>query len=113
MPLPQLVFTQDAPTTIKGTHISQLKVGQWRKFTGGPLGRHRRQIVITNDDNVNKLSIIRHDGQSSDPDTSTDKIMTIFPNTSITLFTNDAIVIKNTLAGNDIDGVFIIETFYT
>jgi hypothetical protein len=109
---PQFVITQDAPTKIRGRAL-ELKAGKWARFPGGPFGRHRRQIVITNDDNSNdNLYIMRCADEATDPDTATEPIMAVFPQTSITLFTNDLILIKNLHATDTVTAVYVLETFY-
>src|SRR5262249_56836100 len=106
-----LVFSMDAPTRIKGAEFI-LSPGDVIKLDGGPVGRHRKQIVITNEDNVDKPYII--EGEKVDPKGPTDvKYMTLFPNTAITLFTNSTIWIKAPAAGATVNYIQVLETFYT
>jgi hypothetical protein len=106
-----VVFIQEAPTKLQGTSFD-LGVGEKRRFPGGILGRHRKQIIVTNEDNSDKLYICIGDPDSA---TATGKArsMTIFPNTSITLFTSDDITLFNPSASNVVSTVQVLEIFYT
>lgn len=88
-----------------------MDVGQSRKFVGGPVGRHRKQIIVTNEDNSDKLYISIGDPESATA-SGRARSMTIFPNTSITLFTSDDITLFNPSAANVVSTVQVIEIFY-
>lgn len=113
LPQKQLVYTQDAPTRIQGQNF-ELYQNKVATFPGGILGRHRKQIVISNEDGGTKLHVI--DGDAEDPLTTTKKIMTVWPGTSITLFTSAKIYIKaidgNVVVSGLNKGVQVLETFY-
>jgi len=111
MPKMQTVFIQEAPTKLQGTSFA-LGIGEKRRFPGGIVGRHRKQIVITNEDGAYKFYISIGDPESA---TAAGKAhaMTIFPNTSITLFTSDDIVVFNSNTVNPINYVQVLEIFYT
>lgn len=104
------VFIQESPTVMQGSSFI-LEAGKWRVFNGGPAGRHRKQIIITNEDNSDKLYISIGDPDSSSPTRS--KSMTIFPNSSITIFTSDVVTLYNPSGSADINLVQVIEVFYT
>jgi len=104
-----LFLLQDAPTRLAG-RVVNLDAGKWVKLVGQPLGRHRRWITITNEDNTDKVHVIR--AGESDPDLSTEKLMTIWPNTSATLWTSDDVVIKNLNGAAAISELQILECFY-
>lgn len=84
--------------------------GDTFKVQGGILGRHRKQIVITNEDNSNKLAIVAGVAEGVDPKTVTQKGLTIFVNSSVTLFTNADITIKAT--DGAISEVQVLEVIY-
>jgi hypothetical protein len=106
-----LALCQDSPTRIQGMYIPIIAPGQVIRLSGGPVGQHRKQIVITSDDNVQRLHIV--DGNNVDPATVSRKLMTIFPNTSITLFTSAEVVLKNCNPSQNVNDVYILETYYT
>lgn len=89
-----------------------LAVGEKRRFPGGPVGRHRKQIIVTNEDNSDKLYISIGDPESATA-SGRARSMTIFPNTSITLFTSDDVTLFNPSAANVVSTVQVIEIFYT
>lgn len=105
-----IYLVQDAPTVMQGSSFdlapSTANVPSFRIFPGGPVGQHRKQIIITNEDNSDKLYIALLAGSSPV------KIMTVFPNTNITLLTSADVVLYNPSTTNKIDGVQVIEIFY-
>ena len=104
------VFIQEAPTKMQGQSFI-LEAGQSRRFSGGPAGYHRKQIIVTNEDNSDKLYISIGDPDAASPTRS--KTMTIFPNSSITIFTSDDVTLYNPSGSADINLVQVIEVFYT
>lgn len=88
-----------------------LSAGEKRRFAGGPVGRHRKQIIITNEDNSDKLYISIGDPESPTA-SGRARSMTIFPNTSITLFTSDDVTLFNPAASATVSVVQVIEIFY-
>jgi hypothetical protein len=104
-----VTLTLDAPTRVRGRSLS-LGDEKWARFQGGPIGRHRRQIIITNGDPTLSLYIVAGHDDNVDPDATSEKYMQIFPRTSITIFTNDTIILKS-LDGR-VDNISVLETFY-
>ena len=102
-----VTLVQDAPTRMQFNKWA-LANGEVLRISGGPPGRHRRQIVITNEDNSNKMAIV--EGDTVDPRSVTFKGMTIWPNESITLFTNAPVTLKATDGG--ISEVQVLEIYY-
>ena len=99
---------QDAPTR---TQMNRYKLanGEYIRIAGGPVGQHRRQIIITNEDNANKLAVV--EGNAVDPKTITAKGLTVFVNSSVTMFTNADVFIKAT--DGAISEVQVYEVYYT
>jgi len=106
------VFMQESPTKLQGNSFS-LGVGEWKSFPGGPLGRHRKQIVITNDDNAATRLYVAIGEPESVSAAGRKRAMVVFPQTSITLFTNDVITVFNGTSGQIVTFVGILESFYT
>ena len=104
------VFIQEAPTKMTGTSFS-LGPGEKRRFTGGPVGRHRKQIIITNEDNSEKLYISIGDPESATAEGRA-RAMTIFTNSSITIFTSDDVILFNPDGSASVNPVQVIEVFY-
>ena len=100
-------MVQDAPTRMQFNKWA-LDSNQVLRISGGPIGRHRKQIVITNEDDTNKLAIV--EGDTVDPKTVTFKGMTIWKNESVTLFTNAPVTIKAT--NGAIAEVQVLEIYY-
>jgi hypothetical protein len=100
-------LVQDAPTRIQMNRY-QLANLKWVRIPGGPVGQHRRQIVITNHDAVGNVDIV--EGVSVDPATATLKGLTVWPQQSVTLFTNADIFIK---ADGAITEAQVLEVYYT
>lgn len=100
-------MVQDAPTRIQFNKW-KLSSNEVLRISGGPPGRHRKQIVITNEDDTNKCAIV--EGDTVDPKTVTFKGMTIWKNQSVTLFTNAPITIKAT--DGAINEIQVLEIYY-
>lgn len=108
----QTVFIQESPTKLQGSSF-RLGVGEKRKFPGGSVGRHRKQIIISNDDSAStKLYVSIGDPESA---TAAGKAqaMVIFANTTVTFFTNDEITLFNPHASQSVTFVGVLEVFYT
>ena len=102
-----VTMVQDAPTRMQFNKWA-LDSNQVLRISGGPIGRHRKQIVITNESNTNKMAIV--EGDSVDPKTVTFKGLTIFVNESVTLFTNAPVTLKAT--DGAISEVQVLEIYY-
>lgn len=106
-----VILVQDAPTRVQSWQGS-LKQNESKTFPGGPLGRHRRQIIITNDDADFKLHIV------TNPGTDHKKCNIVFTNDQISLFTNDEISIQAVdgdlmIGTSGQPAIFVQEFFYT
>jgi hypothetical protein len=104
----QTVFFKEAPTRAI-CYEMDLPANGVRKIPAAPVPMHRKQIIITNEDNSDKLYVV--EGNAVDPSTSTRRGATVFPNTSITLFTSDDIYLKAAGSGSVVS-VEITEIFY-
>lgn len=108
----QTVFIQEAPTKLQGANF-KLGPGEKRSFPGGILGRHRKQIIITNDDNAStKLYVAVGDPESATA-AGRAQSMVVFNQSSITIFTNDTITLFNPHATQAVTVVAVLEVFYT
>lgn len=91
----------------------RLNAGDRRKFPGGAIGTHRKQIIITNADSTSTPVYI----SIGDPESATAggraQAMKILVDTSITIFTNDEVTLFNPHASDAVSAVGVIEVFYT
>jgi hypothetical protein len=123
----KVVYVRDATTRATGRKYYISKTTPLR-FGGGRPPFHRKQIVITNLATGNNL-IVRTQSQVGDDDgtaplaidttnqttiddTQNSDAVTIYPKTTITLFTSDALIIWTAVA-TAIHPVNVLETFYT
>lgn len=106
-----LAITQDAPTIIRGKEYT-LEPGQHVILAGGSPGRHRKQIVITNEDVNTKAYLVNGPDGNVDPATSTEKLITLGIGESITLFTSGTVVLKNLSGTEIISTLQVLETYY-
>lgn len=107
----QAVMVYDAPTVVRGRNIPLIKAGKHVTIPGGLFPRHRKQIVITNEDTTPLYIVNGRDG-SADLDTTTEKLMRLGLGESVTLFTNADITIKNLSASDTLTDVQILEVVY-
>jgi hypothetical protein len=109
-PIPAYLM-QDAPTELRG-QVFELRPGQVLRFAGGPIGRHRKYIRITNEDVNTALFIVAGDEQGIDPKTTTVKLAKLAQNAFIELWTNATITVKNISASEIVTPVPVLELFY-
>jgi hypothetical protein len=124
---PILVVSKDAPTELVGSEF-MLSPGQERTFRGAPFPRHRRQIIISHEGTKSggtgigasaHLSLGAANNSQPENDgtgvgdiaATPPKVMTIFPVTNVTVFTNSDVTIRN----NSIYKLLlrVAESFYT
>ena len=102
---------QDAPTRLVGQVLS-IEAGKVFKLPGGPVGRHRKYIRITNEDTNTALYLVAGDEQSVDPNGTTVKLARLNQNDVIELWTNATLYLKNITAVETVQPVSILELFY-
>jgi hypothetical protein len=105
------IFTQDAPTLLRG-RVLTIMPGQVVELEGGPVGRHRKFIRITNEDVNTRLYVVKGKEQSVDPKTVTEKLAVLGTDDFIELDTNALITLKNISSSENVTPVAILETFY-
>jgi hypothetical protein len=106
-----VTIVQDAPTEVRG-HVLTLRAGELAFLNGGPPGRHRKYIRITNEDVNTRLYLVAGPEQDVDPITTTVKLATIGIDDFIELYTNGQLVLKNIATGETVTPIQIVEVFY-
>lgn len=106
-------LVQDAPTRVQFSRVV-LPADGYLKLGGGPPGKHRKAVYITNEDNDHKVYLI--DGTTEDPATSNAKGVVVWPNTTAVFFTSGDLYLKcyNTITDGATSnpGLLIMEVFY-
>jgi hypothetical protein len=102
---------QDAPTRLVGQVLS-MAPGAVFRLPGGPIGRHRKYIRITNEDTNTPLFLVAGDEQSIDATTTTVKLAKLGQNDFIELYTNAPLYLKNIAGAETVNPVAILEIYY-
>ena len=102
------IIIREAATRMDGVSLF-LAGGTEKVFKGPPSPLHRKQIIITNEDDTRRLHLVRK-GVSSTSGNA--KLMTIYPNESKVIFTSDDVTVANLNAAGTSAELQVIEVFY-
>ena len=106
------VFFQEAPTKLQGANFA-LGQGEKRTFRGAPLGRHRKKIIISNDDNGSTRLYVSIGDPESASASGRARVAVVFAQGTLPLETNDDITLFNPSTTQAVTAIHVVEMFYT
>ena len=104
-------FVQEAPTRIQGSHFA-LDAQQSRTFKGGPVGFHRKEFIITNDDNSSTRAYVSAATQEAANASAQVRLGCVFDSGTLHLATNADIIVFNPTS-SVLTNLHVAEIFYT